>query len=86
MQPAGAIGHMIGHEGVAPMVQRKELAGIVVRRGDKRQAGMSELPQAGFQLGRKFRRAPSFAVLPDRFQSATVGEATGGKRGIGQLP
>jgi hypothetical protein len=86
LEPAGAIGHMIGDEGVAPLVQHGELARIVVRRADKRKAGMAELSQAAFQQASQFGRIPSLTVLPGRFQSAAVGEAAGGKCRIGQLP
>ncbi len=86
LEATGAISHVISEEGIAPFVKRNELAGIFVCPADEWHAGVPELPQAAFQEGRQFGCVPNFTVLPSRFQSPAMGEAAGGKRGIGQLP
>ena len=49
LKTAGAVGHMVGEEGIAKPVQCGRLLGRLVRLDEEGQAALGQLKQAGFQ-------------------------------------
>ena len=86
LQPAGAIGDVIGKKSIALLINFIESFQTRVRCVEKGQTGMGELAQTRFNITRQIDATGDFAMLPRCFKARAVGEAATGKSGIGQLP
>jgi hypothetical protein len=77
---------MIRVERIAELIELGESFRFVMRRSHERQRGVAELLQSGFNEQGEFDAITNFAMLPSGFESGGMCEATGGERGVSQLP
>ena len=70
--PAGSVGHMIGGERIANLIQFLETLRFGMPHIDQRQSRASDLPQTGGQPFLEFAAIPDLTVLPRRFKATRV--------------
>lgn len=76
---AGAVGDVIGREGIAEFIQFSELLDAGKAGANKNEGAMRELFEGSFEKVGQIASATHFAVLPGGFEPAGMGEPAGGK-------
>lgn len=86
LKPAGAVGDVVGEEGVGEVVEFVDPMRFAVGGADPRERGVGELAEVCQDPAFETGAAGDFAMLTRGFESAGMGESTGGKGGVEELP
>ncbi len=86
LETAGAIGDVVGEEGVGEVVEFVDPMRFAVGGADPREGGVGELAEAGQDPTFETGASGDLAVLTRGFEAAGMGEPTGGKGGVEELP
>lgn len=86
LETAGAIGDVVGEEGVGEVVEFVDPMRFAVGGADPREGGVGELAEAGEDPAFETGTPGDLAVLTRGLESAGMGEPTRGKGGVEELP
>jgi hypothetical protein len=86
LETAGAVGDVVGEKGVGEVVEFVDPMRFAVGGADPREGCVGELAEAGEDPAFETGTPGDLAVLTRGFESAGMGEPTGGEGGVEELP